>query len=155
MSRLCSIRFQVTSTVLLTLGILGCDPPSEVRPFRIQPQRPVEQLEIEALAAVPPVEEGEKRRPELVDLSLLDPGLRFDIRYAGRNNFMGTAFYRQAKAYLQRPTAEALMAAHMELQQQGFGLTIFDAYRPWLCLLFIHPRALNLISLRSAGAMPA
>ena len=24
-----------------------------------------------------------------------------------------------------------------------------------LCLLFIHPRALNLISLRSAGAMPA
>ena len=24
-----------------------------------------------------------------------------------------------------------------------------------LCLLFIHPRALNLISLRSAGTMPA
>ena len=25
----------------------------------------------------------------------------------------------------------------------------------WLCLLFIHPRARNLISLRSAGTMPA
>ena len=131
MSRLCSIRFQVTSSLVLPLAILGCDPPSEVNPFRIQPQRPVEQLEIEALAAVPPVEEGEKRRPELVDLSLLHPGLRFDIRYAGSNNFMGTPFYRQAKAYLQRPAAEALMAAHKELQQQGFGLMIFDAYRPW------------------------
>ena len=103
MSRLCSIRFQVTSTVLLTLAILGCDPPSEVSPFRIQPQRPVEQLEIEALVAVPPVEEGEKRRPELVDLSLLHPGLRFDIRYAGNNNFMGTPFYRQAQSL--SPTA--------------------------------------------------
>ena len=131
MSRLCSIRFQVTSTVLLTLAILGCDPPSAVSPFRIQPQRPVEQLEIEAMASLPPVEEGEKRRPELVDLSLLHPGLRFDIRYAGTNNFMGTPFYRQAKAYLQRPAAEALVAAHEELQRQGFGLMVFDAYRPW------------------------
>ena len=83
------------------------------------------------MASLPPVEEGEKRRPELVDLSLLHPGLRFDIRYAGTNNFMGTPFYRQAKAYLQRPAAEALVAAHEELQRQGFGLMVFDAYRPW------------------------
>ena len=83
------------------------------------------------MSAIPPLEEGEKLAPDLVDLALLDPGLRFDIRYAGSNNFMGTPFYRRAKAYLQRPAAEALAAAHEDLQQQGFGLIILDAYRPW------------------------
>ena len=34
-SRLCSIRFQVISGLVLPLAILGCDPPSEVNPFRI------------------------------------------------------------------------------------------------------------------------
>ena len=111
MSQLCSIRFRVTATLLLPLAIVGCDPSSEVLPFRIQPQRPVEQLEVEALAATPPVEEGQRLQPDLVDLSLLDSELRFDIRYAGSNNFLGTPFYRQAKAYLQRPVAEALVAA--------------------------------------------
>ena len=100
-------------------------------PFRIQPQRPVEQLAVEALAAIPPAEEGEKLAPDLVDLSLLDPALRFDIRYAGSDNFIGTPFYRQAKAYLQRPVAEALVSAHEALRREGFGLTILDAYRPW------------------------
>ena len=131
MSQLCAIRFRVTATLVLLLVILGCGQPGDALPFRIQPQRPVEQLEVEALAATPPVEEGQRLRPDLVDLSLLDSELRFDIRYAGSNNFMGTPFYRQAKAYLQRPVAEALIAAHKDLQQQGFGLMIFDAYRPW------------------------
>ena len=131
MPRLCPIHSPVASALLLALAIPGCGPPSNVSPFRIQPQRPVEELEVEALAAAPPLAEGEKLPPDLVDLSLLDPGLRFDIRYAGSNNFMGAPFYRHAKAYLQRPVAEALIAAHGELQQQGYGLLVFDAYRPW------------------------
>lgn len=110
---------------------MGCRAPTIASPFRIQPQRPVEELEVEALDAIPPFEERESLAPDLVDLSLLDAGLRFDIRYAGSNNFMGTPFYRQARAYLQRPVAEALVAAHEELQRQGFGLMVLDAYRPW------------------------
>ena len=83
MYRSCSIRCRVTSTILLPLAMLGCDTPREVSSSRIQLQRPVAQLEVEALAAMPSVEEGEKLQPKLVDLSQLDPGLRFDIRYAG------------------------------------------------------------------------
>ena len=46
----------------------------------------------------------------------------------------------------------------------SLGVMYFDGERvpenndeavKWLCLLFIHPRAPNLISLRSAGTMPA
>jgi serine beta-lactamase-like protein LACTB len=39
--------------------------------------------------------------------------------------------YSQARAFLQRPAAEALLRAHRALAKQGFGLLIHDAYRPW------------------------
>jgi len=99
--------------------------------FRIQPQRPVAELRAEALAATPPVETGPSRQSDLVDLATLDPTIRFDIRYATTNNFMGTPMYSQARAFLQRPAAEALLRAHRALAAHGLGLLIHDAYRPW------------------------
>ncbi|MGH7464865.1 MAG: M15 family metallopeptidase, partial [Longimicrobiales bacterium] len=56
---------------------------------------------------------------------------RYDIRYASTNNFMNDVFYTEAKAFLQRPAAEALARAHERLRAQGYGLLIHDAYRPW------------------------
>jgi CubicO group peptidase (beta-lactamase class C family)/D-alanyl-D-alanine dipeptidase len=99
--------------------------------FRLTPVRPVDQLRKMALAAPPPKEAGEFRPPDLVDLSTLDPTIKFDIRYATTNNFMSTVFYKQAKAFLQKPAAEALLRAHQRLKQHGYGLLIHDAYRPW------------------------
>jgi CubicO group peptidase (beta-lactamase class C family)/D-alanyl-D-alanine dipeptidase len=99
--------------------------------FRITPVRPVSALRPEALAATPPAETGELRKPDLVELSAIEPGIRLDIRYAGTNNFLGTPFYSSARAFLQRPAAEALVRAHRTLQERGYGLLIHDAYRPW------------------------
>jgi CubicO group peptidase (beta-lactamase class C family)/D-alanyl-D-alanine dipeptidase len=99
--------------------------------FRIQPQRPIAELRAEALAASPPVETGPRRSADLVDLATLDSSIRFDVRYATTNNFMGTAMYSQARAFLQRPAAEALLRAHRALGRQGLGLLVHDAYRPW------------------------
>jgi D-alanyl-D-alanine dipeptidase len=99
--------------------------------FRIQPVRPVEVLRREAMAATPPLEENHLRRPDLVDLATLDVDLRFDIRYATTENFMGAAFYDQPRAFLQRPAAEALARAARRVAEDGFGLLIHDAYRPW------------------------
>ncbi|HEV2761894.1 MAG TPA: hypothetical protein VGV38_02775, partial [Pyrinomonadaceae bacterium] len=56
----------------------------------------------------PPKEEGTFREPELVELVKLDRKLRLDIRYATANNFVGRPVYTQARAFLQRPAAEAL-----------------------------------------------
>ena len=99
--------------------------------FRLTPQRPVAELRTEALAAKPPVETGPRRQSDLVELSPLDSTIRFDIRYATTNNFISTPMYSQARAFLQRPAAEALLRAHRTLAKQGFGLLIHDAYRPW------------------------
>jgi D-alanyl-D-alanine dipeptidase len=85
----------------------------------------------QALAAMPPVEATPHRPAELVDLTTIDPGIRFDIRYATSNNFMGFPLYERAGAYLQRPAAEAVGRAHRALAGQGYGLLIHDAYRPW------------------------
>jgi D-alanyl-D-alanine dipeptidase len=99
--------------------------------FHITPLRPVEELRTEALKAQPPQEEGDFRKPELVELVKLDPTIRLDIRYATTNNFLGTPVYTQARAFLQRPAAEALLRAHHELRSRGYGLIIHDGYRPW------------------------
>jgi serine beta-lactamase-like protein LACTB len=99
--------------------------------FTIKPVRPLDALRREALAAKPPPEKGEFRKPDLVDLTSLDPTIKLDIRYATRNNFLQTPFYTSAKAFMQRPAAEALWKVHKNLEEHGYGLLIFDAYRPW------------------------
>jgi D-alanyl-D-alanine dipeptidase len=99
--------------------------------FKIEPVRPVEELRREALAATPPRETGDLRQPDLVELRSLDPTIRYDIRYATTNNFMGAVFYSEPRAFLQRPAAEAVVRAHRKLREKGYGLLIHDAYRPW------------------------
>ena len=84
-----------------------------------------------AAQAVPPQDPQATRQPDLVELVALDPTIALDIRYAGSNNFVGKPVYREARAFLQRPAAEALVAAHRELAADGYGLLIHDGYRPW------------------------
>jgi D-alanyl-D-alanine dipeptidase len=79
----------------------------------------------------PPVEQGTFRTPDLVELVRLDPTIHLDIRYATANNFAKRAVYRQARAFLQRPAAEALVRVHRALAAEGYGIVVFDGYRPW------------------------
>lgn len=99
--------------------------------FHVQPLRPVAELRAEALKMQPPAEHGDFVKPDLVELVKLDPTLKLDIRYASSNNFLGTPLYEQARAFLQQPAAEALVRANSKLHAQGYGLLIFDGYRPW------------------------
>lgn len=71
------------------------------------------------------------RASELVELVKLDSTIKLDIRYATRNNFMKRKMYAQARAFLQRSAAEALTHVNAKLKLQGYGLLVFDGYRPW------------------------
>jgi D-alanyl-D-alanine dipeptidase len=84
-----------------------------------------------AQAEGPPREPGRFRKPDLVELVRLEPGLKLDIRYATANNFTGQPVYDEPRAFLQRPAAEAVVRVHRALRSRGYGLLIFDAYRPW------------------------
>jgi len=97
----------------------------------ITPVRPIADLRREALAATPPVERGPFLPSDLVELTKLDSTIRLEIRYATSDNLFGTPFYTQARAFLQRPAAEAVVRANARLRPLGYGLLVHDGYRPW------------------------
>ncbi|PXX30521.1 M15 family metallopeptidase [Arenibacter sp. ARW7G5Y1] len=79
----------------------------------------------------PPLEKGDFIATDLVELITLDSSFQLDIRYASSNNFVGKPVYKEARAFLQRPAALALVEASKELKKHGYGVKIFDGYRPW------------------------
>jgi zinc D-Ala-D-Ala dipeptidase len=121
------------------LALLACvstpRPPEHVADasqfFLINPVRPVAELLPLALAATPPVEPGEFRPADLVELTTLDSTIKLDIRYATTHNFLSTPLYSQARAFMQRPAAQAVVRVQHALAGEGYGLLVHDAYRPW------------------------
>jgi D-alanyl-D-alanine dipeptidase len=67
----------------------------------------------------------------LIELITLDDTIKLDIRYATENNFMGKKVYPEARVFMQKPAAEAIVRVHKTLKKQGLGLVIYDGYRPW------------------------
>jgi D-alanyl-D-alanine dipeptidase len=106
-------------------------PEAGANQLKIQPLRPVPILIKEALTSQPPNETGDFLPTDLVELRKLDPTIKLEIRYATRNNLFGTVFYSQARAFLQRPAAEAVVRANRKLKASGYGLLVHDGYRPW------------------------
>lgn len=99
--------------------------------LKVTPTGNVRDILARARTMSPPAETGSFRPPELAELTQLEPRIKLDIRYATTNNFLGTPFYSSARAFMQRPAAEALVRAHHALKPLGYGLLIHDAYRPW------------------------
>ncbi|MCA1590925.1 MAG: M15 family metallopeptidase [Acidobacteria bacterium] len=83
------------------------------------------------LANGQPPHEPNKKEARLVELTTLDPTIKLDIRYATDDNFVGRKVYPEARAFLQKPPAKAVVRVHRKLKKQGLGLVIFDGYRPW------------------------
>jgi D-alanyl-D-alanine dipeptidase len=88
-------------------------------------------LALFVLLLQPPVDPDATAAPDLVELVSLDSTIRLDIRYATPDNFLGRPVYSEARAFLQRPAAEALVRAHRWLKTKGYGIVVFDGYRPW------------------------
>lgn len=69
--------------------------------------------------------------PELVNIRSADPTIAVELRYAGTRNIAGRPLYPQNMPALVRPSVAAkLAAAQNYLRQRGYGLKIWDAYRP-------------------------
>ena len=97
-----------------TLPLLGCD----ARTAKVK-REPSPKLDEPAA------------REDLIELTKRDPTIRLDIRYATTNNFTGRQLYSQPRAFLVAAAAKAILNAHRAAQRNGFGLTVYDAYRPW------------------------
>ena len=68
----------------------------------------------------------------MLDVATLAPGIHVDMRYAGRNNFVGTPVtgYDAPKCLLLAPVAEALARVQADVAARGQALVVYDCYRP-------------------------
>lgn len=128
-STLHGLRVKLAAGLLAAL-LAGCGSTPR-HPVPALPAGKLEQLRADALRALPPEETGDFRAPDLVEPARLDPGLKLDVRYATPDNFMRAPVYPQARVFLQRPAAEALVRVNHALRDEGYGLLLFDGYRPW------------------------
>ncbi|MDA0985987.1 MAG: serine hydrolase [Bacteroidetes bacterium] len=99
--------------------------------FKINPLNSYKNLFELAKNSTPPIELNKMNESKLVEVKSLDNSVKYDIRYASTNNFMGEPFYKSSKAFLQSNAANAFIKAQNILKQKGYSLLIHDAYRPW------------------------
>lgn len=78
---------------------------------------------------------------ELVDIKKAIPSIVLDIRYATKNNFMQQVMYKQARAFARKPVVAQLQKIQAILQKKGYGLKIFDAYRPYAITVAFYEKA--------------
>ncbi len=67
-----------------------------------------------------------------VDAATVVDGMVVDMRYFSEDNFVGARIdgYEASRCLLTRPAAAALARVQQHLAPQGFGLKVFDCYRP-------------------------
>jgi len=69
---------------------------------------------------------------KMIEIKTLIPNMIYDLRYATKNNFTQTKLYKTGNVtFLRLPVARALERAQNELNEKGYSLKIFDAYRPY------------------------
>ena len=113
------MQFRALRTALLILCAGACFQ------FRKPPPQPINTPEL-------PIVSDTAADSLLVDVQRVDSSLVVDLRYATSNNFTGAPLpgYEGKHAYLRDEAAAALALANEDLRRDGYGLKIFDAYRP-------------------------
>ncbi|KAA0980550.1 D-alanyl-D-alanine dipeptidase [Pseudomonas sp. ANT_H12B] len=85
------------------------------------------------LSIVGPCTASAEPIPEnMVYLRTIDPGIEQDMRYASAHNFTGHPLdgYAAAECLMSVDAAKALARVQKALSAQGYGLKVFDCYRP-------------------------
>jgi D-alanyl-D-alanine dipeptidase len=108
-----SMPLPVFRNVLLLVGMLALGARAADAPPRLSPART-------------PAEAG------MVDIRSLAPSIDEDIRYAGTDNFTGRVVdgYQAPTCFLRIAAAEALARVEATLRKDGYGLRVWDCYRP-------------------------
>lgn len=79
------------------------------------------------------VAQHKKELPQLVSVRSINKNIKIECWYATYNNFTGQQIYPSpffSKCFLLKNVARALSNVQKELELQGLGLLIWDAFRP-------------------------
>lgn len=102
------------------------------KPYRL-PEKSAEEwakLRDEAQKAVMPALLAAGEQARLVDAARL-AGVKVNSVYATSDNLFGAPLYNTPKLYVAEAMLPALAKVVEALAQEGYGLVLWDAYRPW------------------------
>lgn len=122
----------LTAVTVVSLSIMGCK-----EQVKADPKNPYGLDIINSLEGYSKTVEADSSNL-LVDLEKHIPGVVLDIRYATENNFTGKKIYTAPKAWLRRDAADSLLKIQQILSQEGLGIKVFDAYRPYAGTLYFY-----------------
>lgn len=109
---------------------LGTGTGENALPFRLPAVNDWEKLRSDADKAVMPAALAAGAQAQLVNLANIS-GLKLVSVYAGSDNCFGARLYKSQNMYLAAETAAALEKVSKELNTWGYGIMVWDAYRPW------------------------
>ncbi len=120
----------LTAVMVVSLSIMGCKEKVDPRnPYGLDIVNTIEDYRISVEADSSNL---------MVDLESYIPGVVLDIRYATENNFTGKKIYTAPKAWLRKSAADSLLKIQQILSQEGLGIKVFDAYRPYAGTLYFY-----------------
>ena len=121
------------------------------KPFRFAVSGDWQELKNAASAAVMPANLGAGQQAQLVNLAQAVPGIKLDLRYAGTDNCFGNVLNDDVRAFLDVEAAAALNTVQLNLAEYGYGLLVWEAYRPWS----VSKLAYDALPLENKSMLPA
>lgn len=111
---------------------LGTTQGERAKPFRLEERSAEEwaKLRAEAAKAAVPAALAAGEQAQLVDAATV-AGLKVNSVYAGSDNLFGAPLYSTPKLFVAKDAAAALGRVQQRLAAYGYGLVLWDAYRPW------------------------
>lgn len=117
---------------LYSRGFLGHGTGERAKAFRL-PEITAEkwtELRNTAANAVEPQTLIDGTQAQLVDVATI-PGVKVNSVYATTDNCFGAALYTSPKLFISKEVAVSLANVQKVLAAKGYGLVVWDAYRPW------------------------
>lgn len=111
---------------------LGTTQGERAKPFRLEERSAEEwaKLREEAAKAAVPAALAAGEQAQLVDAASV-AGVKVNSVYAGSDNLFGAPLYSTPKLFVAKDAAAALGKVQQRLAPYGYGLVLWDAYRPW------------------------
>ena len=111
---------------------LGTTQGERAKPFRLEERSAEEwaKLREEAAKAAVPAVLAAGEQAQLVDAATV-AGVKVNSVYAGSDNLFGAPLYSTPKLFVAKDAAAALGRVQQRLAPYGYGLVLWDAYRPW------------------------
>lgn len=116
--------------LLLLLLMTACQP-AQIQPPKESPANIVkDSSKIVLPEPIPEVKVPDYDTLEWADIAFLDSSIVIDMKYATTDNFVQEKMYECGRCFLRPQIARAVVRIHQNLQQQGYGLKMYDCFRP-------------------------